>query len=128
MRCAGVGLDSFNLNQSFEAFIKSEFHDSAKILNQKSIFNEQETISIYPSVTYMDKGETYATKFNYLDEIKKEMLLEHLKEELKEGLDDALYIESEIGAFSIHDVFKVTHAHREKDDLHLLAMLHDEIK
>jgi len=128
VRCAGVGLDSFNLNQSFEAFIKSEFHDSAKILNQKSIFNEQETISIYPSVTYMDKGDTYATKFNYLDEIKKEMLLEHLKEELKEGLDDALYIESEIGAFSIHDVFKVTHVHRERDDLHLLAMLHDDIK
>ena len=128
VRCAGVGLDSFCLEQSFENFIKNEFHDGAKILNQKSIFNEQETISIYPSVTYMDKGETYATQFNYLDEIKKEMLLEHLKEELRDGLDDALYIESEIGAFSIHDVFKVTHPHREKDDLHLLAMLHDEIK
>ena len=128
VRCAGVGLDSFNTNQSFEDFINSEFHDGAKIINQKSIFNEQETISIYPSVTYMDKGENYSTQFNFLDEIKKDMLLEHLKVELKEGLDDALYIESEVGAFSIHDVFKVTHPHREHDDLHLLAQLHDDIK
>ena len=60
--------------------------------------------------------------------MKKEMLLEHLKEELKNGVDDALYIESEIGAFSVHDVFKVTHPHRERDDLNLLAMLHDDIK
>lgn len=128
VRCAGVGLDSFNTNQSFVDFINSEFHDGAKIINQKSIFNEQETISIYPSVTYMDKGENYSTNFNFLDEIKREMLLEHLKVELKDGLDDALYIESEIGAFSIHDVFKVTHPHREHDDLHLLAQLHDDIK
>ena len=128
VRCAGVGLDSFNTNQSFEEFINSEFHDGAKIINQKSIFNEQETISIYPSVTYMDKGENYSTSFNFLDEIKKDMLLEHLKVELKDGLDDALYIESEVGAFSIHDVFKVTHPHREHDDLHLLAQLHDDIK
>ena len=128
VRCAGVGLDSFNTNQSFEEFINSEFHDGAKIINQKSIFNEQETISIYPSVTYMDKGENYSTQFNFLDEIKKDMLLEHLKVELKDGLDDALYIESEVGAFSIHDVFKVTHPHREHDDLHLLAQLHDDIK
>lgn len=128
VRCAGVGLDSFNTNQSFEEFINSEFHDGAKIINQKSIFNEQETISIYPSVTYMDKGENYSTQFNFLDEIKRDMLLEHLKVELKDGLDDALYIESEVGAFSIHDVFKVTHPHREHDDLHLLAQLHDDIK
>lgn len=128
VRCAGVGLDSFNTNQSFEDFINSEFHDGAKIINQKSIFNEQETISIYPSVTYMDKGENYSIQFNFLDEIKKDMLLEHLKVELKDGLDDALYIESEVGAFSIHDVFKVTHPHREHDDLHLLAQLHDDIK
>lgn len=128
VRCAGVGLDSFCLEQSFENFIKNEFHDGAKIINKKSIFNEQETISIYPSVTYMDKGDYYSTDFNFLDEMKKEMLLEHLKEELKNGVDDALYIESEIGAFSVHDVFKVTHPHRERDDLHLLAMLHDDIK
>ena len=128
VRCAGVGLDSFNTDQSFEDFINSEFHDGAKIINQKSIFNEQETISIYPSVTYMDKGENYSTQFNFLDEIKKDMLIEHLKVELKDGLDDALYIESEVGAFSIHDVFKVTHPHREHDDLHLLAQLHDDIK
>lgn len=128
VRCAGVGLDSFCLEQSFENFIKNEFHDGAKIINKKSIFNEQETISIYSSVTYMDKGDYYSTDFNFLDEMKKEMLLEHLKEELKNGVDDALYIESEIGAFSVHDVFKVTHPHRERDDLHLLAMLHDDIK
>ena len=128
VRCAGVSLDSFNTDQSFEDFINSEFHDGAKIINQKSIFNEQETISIYPSVTYMDKGENYSTQFNFLNEIKKDMLLEHLKEELKDGLEDALYIESEVGAFSIHDVFKVTHPHREHDDLHLLAQLHDDIK
>ena len=124
VRCAGVGLDSFNLFSS--PFRRGG--DGAKIINQKSIFNEQETISIYPSVTYMDKGETYATHFNFLDEIKKDMLLESLKEELKDGMEDALYIESEIGAFSIHDIFKVTHQHRERDDLHLLAMLHDDIK
>lgn len=128
VRCAGVGLDSFNLNQSFNNFIKNEFHEGVTIVNKKSIFNEQETISIYPSVTYMDKGENYSTQFNFLDEIKREMLIEHLKEELKDGLEDALYIESEVGAFSIHDVFKVTHPHREHDDLHLLAQLHDDIK
>src|SRR5699024_1119364 len=49
VKAGGVSNDSFNRNMSFEQFIKTQFSDGVKIETTKSIYNDDETISIYPS-------------------------------------------------------------------------------
>lgn len=126
---AGIPLDAFNPNQSFEDFIKNDFHHGATIYNNKSIYNEQNTISIYPSKTFIEKGVDYPDLFSLeLDRMRDDML-ERVREEFShEDYDDALYIESEVGSFSISDVFPIKRAYEKKNDLYMLALMHEEIK
>src|SRR5699024_1976489 len=59
VKASGVPNESFNTNMSFEQFIKTQFSDSVKIETTKSIYNDDETISIYPSVTKLEVGKGY---------------------------------------------------------------------
>lgn len=105
VRSAGIPNNSFNFNQSFESFVKNEFHDGAFIHNTKSILNEQGTISIYESTTNIEIGNQYKTKTNELSTF---LGIANIKKEILEkgiNLDDALYIESDIGTFSISELF-----------------------
>lgn len=126
---AGIPQDAFNLNQSFDDFIKNDFHENAIIYNNKSIYNEQGTISIYPSKTYIEKGEDYSERFTTQLDEKREIMFEQIRNEYDPSQEnDFLYIESEIGAFSMQDVFPVTHPIDYATDIETLWLQHRRIR
>ena len=135
VKCAGIpekdghGNPTFNLNQSFECFIEKEFSEGVHVFNTKSIYNEQGVISIYPSETVLDKGKaykSYATDHTYLKE--KEKLFEEIRDTLKGEEEDYLYIESNLGTFSLADINPVKHTLRLKEPLEFLQIKQDYIK
>lgn len=126
---AGIPQNAFNTNQSFESFIKNDFYDGAVIYNNKSIYNDQKTISIYPSKTNIDKGVDYPNEFNDLINEKRKWLLEQIRQEFNhEEAEDFIYIESEVGTFSARDVFPVKHPLKNGTNLHILKQGHEMIK
>ena len=126
---AGIPQNAFNTEQSFESFIENDFYDGAVIYNNKSIYNEQKTISIYPSKTNIDKGEDYPNEFNDLINKKRKWLLEQIRKEFNhEEAEDFIYIESEVGTFSSRDVFPVTHPLKNGTNLNILKQGHEMLK
>lgn len=126
---AGIPQNAFNTNQSFESFIKNDFYDGAIIYNNKSIYNEQKTISIYPSKTNIDKGVDYPNEFNDLINEKRKWLLEQIRKDFNhEESEDFIYIESEVGTFSARDVFPVTNPIKNGTNLNILKQGHDMLK
>lgn len=126
---AGIPQNAFNTNQSFESFIKNDFYDGAVIYNNKSIYNEQKTISIYPSKTNIDKGLDYPNEFNDLINEKRKWLLEQVRKDFNhEEAEDFIYIESEVGTFSARDVFPVTNPLKNGTNLNILKQGHNMLK
>lgn len=126
---AGIPLSAFNTNQSFEDFIKNDFHHGKVVYNNKSIYNEQGTISIYPSQTNIEKGSDYPSLFTDMLEEEKQSILEEVRANYNpEDYDDILYIESNIGTFSINDLYPVYNPIETKSSIKILAMIHEHIK
>lgn len=126
---AGIPQDAFNLNQSFNDFIKNDFHDEAVIYNNKSIYNDQGTISIYPSKTYIEQGTPYPVVFSVDLDDERERILQEVRENFNHSeQDDILYIESEVGAFSFQDVFPVKHTLKHTTNIKTLYMQHKLVK
>lgn len=126
---AGIPQNAFNMDQAFESFIENDFYDGAVIYNNKSIYNEQGTISIYPSKTNIDKGENYPTEFNDIVDEKRKALLERVREEYNhEESEDFIYIESEVGTFSARDIFPVKYPLQENNNLNILKTSQDMLK
>lgn len=126
---AGIPQNAFNTEQPFESFIENDFYDGAVIYNNKSIYNEQKTISIYPSKTNIDKGVDYPNEFNDLINKKRKWLLEQIRKEFNhEEAEDFIYIESEVGTFSSRDVFPVTHPLKNGTNLDILKKGHEMLK
>lgn len=126
---AGIPQNAFNTNQSFESFIKNDFYDGAVIYNNKSIYNDQKTISIYPSKTNIDKGLDYPNEFNDLINEKRKWLLEQVRKDFNhEESEDFIYIESEVGTFSSRDVFPVTNSLKNGTNLNILKQGHEMLK
>lgn len=126
---AGIPQNAFNTNQSFESFIENDFYDGAVIYNNKSIYNEQGTISIYPSKTNIDKGVDYPNEFNDIINKKRKWLLEQIRKEFNhEEAEDFIYIESEVGTFSARDVFPVKHPLINGTNLNILKQGHEMLK
>ena len=97
--------------------------------NNKSIYNEQKTISIYPSKTYIEKGTPYDFYFTKELEDRKEDVLKQARREYDDvNDDDILYIESEVGAFSFSDLFPYQFEIKNKCDINILYMVHLDIK
>lgn len=110
VKAGGVPQEAFNTDMGFDEFIETQFKHGIEISNQKSIFNEQGTISIYPSITELDKGTSYRTYSYDPDFIeKKKELLYKAKIELDGMEEEGLYIESNIGCFSITELYPVIH-------------------
>lgn len=125
----GHGKPTFNTNQSFESFIENEFSNGAVVHNTKSIYNKQGTISIYPSETTLERGKPYnqyATDKDY--DRKKKQMFESIRNVYDGDEDDYLYIESDLGAFSLSDVFPMTHEPVKKENLHILKMKQQWLK
>ena len=126
---AGIPQNAFNTNQSFESFIQNDFYDGAVIYNNKSIYNEQKTISIYPSKTNIDKGVDYPNEFNDLINKKRKWLLEQIRKEFNhDESEDFIYIESEVGTFSARDVFPVKQPLKDGTNLNILKQGHEMLK
>lgn len=108
IRCGGVRLENFNRNMPFEQFISTQFSENISVKNTRSILNEQNTITIYNSYTKLQKGSSYPIEYSQeLDEdresIIKDLHEKFSKEEEQQNTHELLYIESEIGTFSIRD-------------------------
>ena len=126
---AGIPLSAFNTNQSFKDFIKNDFHHGKVVYNNKSIYNEQGTISIYPSQTNIEKGSDYPSLFTDMLEEEKQSILEEVRANYDpQDYDDILYIESNIGTFSINDLYPVYNPIETKSSIKILAMIHEHIK
>ena len=101
IRCAGVPLSSFNTNTTFEDFIENQFSDGVKIDNQRSILNEDLTISIYTTKTEFKQGIKYNL---YYKNIHKDEIINTLLKSDLDNADNLLYIETSDGNFSKRDI------------------------
>src|SRR5699024_912131 len=119
--------DSFNRNLPFDEFIRTQFSDGVEIKTLKSIYNNQETISIYPSITHLEIGQGYRiySSGKLYDRMKSKMF-EDIRKQVDEFNSDVLYIESIIGTFSlsymypIKNVIKVTKKKQYKNYILLM--------
>lgn len=129
VRSGGIPHDSFKRDMDFETFIDTQFSHGVEINTLKSIYNNQGTISLYPSVTALEVGKGYRIKTvsPYFDKLKKQML-EEIKEQEDAFDDDVLYIESELGTFSLSDLYPFTHQVDKKEDMVFLEIAHEKIK
>ena len=129
VKAGGIPNESFDRDMSFEKFIETQFSDGVEIKTTKSIYNEQRTISIYPSVTKLEVGKGYRVHAsgNYYDTMK-EKIFEEIREEEDQFTSDVLYIESVIGTFSLSDIYPFTHEIKNKEPLVFLELKHEQIK
>ena len=129
VKAGGIPNDSFDTNMSFDNFIKTQFSDGVEIETTKSIYNSQETISIYPSVTKLEVGKGYRIHANgkFYDSMKAKMF-EQIREKESEFTSDVLYIESFLGTFSLSDLYPFTHEVKQKEPLVYLEIKQDQIK
>lgn len=126
---AGIPLSAFDLTQDFETFIRNDFHDGAVVYNNKSIYNEHGTISIYPSKTNIDKGSDYFDLFDIEIDVARQEIIKHIRDNYDfSQYDDMLYIESPYGTLSFSDVFPVKYEYENKCTLGMLKLLHNDIK
>lgn len=129
VRAGGVPNDTFNRNMDFETFIKTQFSHGVELKNNKSIYNRQGTISIYPSTTKLEVGKGYRVHSNgQLYHKLKEKMFKQIREYTDEFTDDVLYIESVLGTFSLSDLFPFTHEVKQKEPLIFLELKQEKIK
>lgn len=129
VRCGGVPQDAFNKQVSFETFIEEQFSPGVTVHNLKSIYNNGGTISLYPSETVLDLGKRYRV-YAYnpkFDDLKEEMFQE-IRDNTKNDEADAMYIESNLGTFSMADVYPVKHEGDHVKPLKFLKYKQLEIK
>src|SRR5699024_7033212 len=129
VKAGGVPNDSFNTDMEFDNFIKTQFSDGVEIKTNKSIYNNQETISIYPSITKLEVGQGYRIHSNgkFYDKMKAK-IFEQIREQADQFTSDVLYIESYLGTFSLSDVYPFTHEIKQKEPLVYLEIKQDQIK
>ena len=129
VKAGGVPNESFNTDMSFEQFIKTQFSDGVEIETTKSIYNDDETISIYLSVTKLEVGKGYRIHANgkFYDTMKAKMF-EQIRQQEDSFTSDVLYIESFLGTFSLSDIYPFTHEVKQKEPLVYLEIKQDQIK
>lgn len=123
LKCGGVPLDAFDTKVSFDYFINYKFKKGLEVDTDRSILNNDYTISIYPTKIKLDVGGIYPTssvdyyknyKLNF-SEIKKEIEKNPLD-------DDALYIESPLGAYSISELYPIKYVENNQSIENLLLL------
>ena len=123
VKAGGIPNEAFDRDLDFKTFIDTQFCHGVTIKNTKGIYNEQGTISIYESETLLELGKPYRNFAHDPDYTnKKEKLFKLVKEELEENDEDGLYIESNIGTFSITELYPVIHEVDSKRPLDYLML------
>ena len=129
VKAGGIPNKSFNREMEFETFIKTQFSDGVEVKTLKSIYNEQETISIYPSITKLEVGKGYRIRSSgKFYETMKSKMFEQIRKQEDSFNSDVLYIESIIGTFSLSDLFPFTHEIKQKEPLIYLEIKQDQIR
>ena len=128
VRSGGIPHDSFNRDMSFKEFVDTQFSDGVEIETKKSIYNNEETISIYPSITKLEIGSGYRvhTSGGLYD-----MMKDKIFNEVKQNVDDTsdvLYLETVIGTFSLSELYPYTHEVKQKEPLIFLQLRQEQIK
>jgi hypothetical protein len=101
VRSGGISKNSWNLDMSFDDFLKTQFHDGAKIKNIKSILTKYRTVAIYNSKTEIKKGSKYPTEFRNIDTIVLNQIILSLK---SDEIEDEIYIETPLGSLSSSEI------------------------
>lgn len=129
IRSGGISKSSFDLSKPFDEFIEKQFSHGVHIKNNKSIYNNEETISIYPSTTKLEVGGGYRIHTNsQLFDGLKEKIFQQVRENVDEFTSDVLYIESVLGTFSLSDVFPFTNEVKQKEPLVFLELTQSKIR
>ena len=128
VRSGGIPHDSFNRDMSFKEFIDTQFSDGVEIETKKSIYNNEETISIYPSITKLEIGSGYRVHSSgQLYDMMKDKIFNEVKENV-DDTSDVLYLETVIGTFSLSELYPYTHEVKQKEPLIFLQLRQEQIK
>lgn len=129
VKAGGIPNDSFDTNMDFEKFIETQFSDGVEIKTTKSIYNRDETISIYPSTTKLEIGKGYRIHAGgKLYDTLKAKMFEEIRKQEQNYTSDVLYIESILGTFSLSDLYPFTHEVKQKEPLIFLEISQEKIK
>ena len=128
VRSGGIPHDSFNRDMSFKEFVDTQFSDGVEIETKKSIYNNEETISIYPSITKLEIGSGYRVHSSgQLYDMMKDKIFNEVKENV-DDTSDVLYLETVIGTFSLSELYPYTHEVKQKEPLIFLQLRQEQIK
>ena len=129
VRSGGISHQTFNRDLDFKTFINTQFSDGCEITQLKSIYNKDETISIYPSKTLLEKGRGYRirTHSKKFEQMKQE-IIEEMRAHETDFTNDIMYVESVLGTFSYSDLYPVTHEVKKKHTLPMLKVTQKKFK
>src|SRR5690625_4090405 len=115
VKAGGVPGGAFNTDMDFKDFINTQFSDGVTIHNLKSIYTNIGTIAIYPSTTKLEVGGGYRIHSSgKMYERVKNNILNAVKQESDDMLNDTLYIETPIGTFSMSELYPFTQIGRAR--------------
>lgn len=106
----GIPKSSFNLEQTFEDFIKNEFHDGSKLHTLRNCENVEGCTILYEGTTEIKQGGKYRDIDDFStpkSELDKAIIMEVISEKERSNPtnDDALYYETELGSIAPHEAF-----------------------
>ena len=128
IRSGGIRHSTFNTDMSFDEFVKTQFHDGAYVENTRSLMNEQGVITIYEAKTKLEKGGLYPSIFSgFMDNARADLMSE-IKKDIMNGLEDFMYIESDLGSFSQREIFETKETTKDTYRLEILQYVHQQLK
>ena len=128
IRSGGIRHSTFNTDMSFDEFVKTQFHDGAYVENTRSLMNEQGVITIYEAKTKLEKGRLYSSVFSGFMDNARADLMSKIKKDIMSGLEDFMYIESDLGSFSQREIFETKETTKDTYRLEILQYVHQQLK
>ena len=103
--CGGIPKDAFNTDMPFKQFIKTQFSDGCEIKNLKNTYTHDGVMCLYMSTTQISIGNEYPEKYSKeLELVRSIYMAKALQMILENPLDDAMYIETDVGSFGEGDL------------------------
>lgn len=127
----GVPQTTFDKNMSFADFIKTQFHDNAKLLVTKNFYTKQQVITIYEAETELNLGHSYLKYYDKESNYNYILTLGYIyNQEIdsnEEG-SDTLYYETPFGAISASDAFPFKYETKYNSTLYRLIIYYRLLK
>lgn len=104
----GIPKDAFNRDMSFDEFVKTQFSDGVEIVNLKHAYTKDGVICLYNGTTKIMQGGAYPEEYSKeLTRQRKMYLMQIMRLTVDNPLEDALFIESNIGSFGDSDLMEI---------------------